>query len=174
MEKAVNPALMSLSVAAIVLGGVVLFFSITGLLKVLRESEVARLPAKAEQSVTLKEAGSYVLHVSHPRLDGSLDNASYSLRSSAGQEVKSSPSLVRTTVSGLSSVRMSVRNFEVEQPGMYRLSVSGASGDISRNELVFTRPYAAAMVARILGIVFGGICLMGGIVFTALLKAGKL
>jgi len=172
----VPPSLQLLTIAAAIAGAFLLFFSVAGLLRVIREAEVLRVPARTDQMVSFQEPGSYVLHVSHPRLSTALRNASYSLRSAAGQEVKSSPSIFRTTVSGVSSVRISVRNFEIAQPGSYRLVVSGVApdADLSRNELVFTRPFGAALFARIVGTIAGAALLIGGVVLTALKSAGKL
>jgi hypothetical protein len=45
---------------------------------------------------------------------------------------------------------------------------------MSNAALVFTRPFAAAMVLWILAIVLGGIALIGGTVLTSLRIAGKL
>jgi hypothetical protein len=46
--------------------------------------------------------------------------------------------------------------------------------DVSRVQLIFMRPYAVPRLLLILGTVLGGICLIGGIVFTALQYSGKL
>ena len=176
MAKAVHAGWLPVTIAAIAIGAVLLFFSISGILRVLREAEVARMPAKAEQSVTFREPGSYVLFVQQPRFDAPLRNATFSLRTSGGAEVSSSPSIFRTTVSGGSTARISVRNYEIAQPGTYRLLMSNvdAGADLSRCELIFTHPFAGALIARILLTVGGAIALIGGIVFTALIKTGKL
>ena len=44
---------------------------------------------------------------------------------------------------------------------------------LSRIQLIFTHPYAAALLLLILGTVLGGLCLIGGLVFTALQYSGK-
>jgi hypothetical protein len=46
------PWLMALTICATLLGAAVLFLSITRILLLLRESEVARLPAASEADVT--------------------------------------------------------------------------------------------------------------------------
>ncbi len=171
-----HAGLMALSIGAIALGAVLLFIGVGGILRVLRESEVLRTPASAEQSITLQQSGSYVLNVSQPRLGTFLQRTGFSVRDGAGREVPSSASIVRTQVSGFSTAQISVRNFEIAQPGSYRLIVSGIDPgmDLSRVELVITRPFGLALFARILCTVAGGVALIGGIVFTALQKAGKL
>jgi len=77
-----HPWLMALTIFAMPLGAAVLFFSITRLLRLLRESEVARLPAATEAEVTfngaeqgslakyLVEIGSKVLQMFRILLDG--------------------------------------------------------------------------------------------------------
>ena len=167
---------IALTIGAIALGAAVLLFNIVALLRVVRDAEVLRLSPQPEQTVTFKEPGSYVLHVEHPRMNTALRSASFTLRSSGGQEVASSPSIFRTTVSGFSSVRISVRNFTLEQPGSYRLIVTGIApgADLSGSALVITRPFGAALFVRIVGVIVGAALLIGGVVLTALKQAGKL
>ena len=171
------PWLMALTICATLLGAAVLFLSITRILLLLRESEVARLPAASEAHVTFNQAGSYVLHVEHPRFNMALLHADFVLHDATnGSDVRSSPVIFRTTTSGFSTVSISIRQFEVGHPGVYRLLITGidTSSDLSRVELIFTRPYAGALFLLIVATVFGGVCLIGGLVFTALQYAGKL
>ena len=157
------------------LGVAILFFTITRLVGLLRTSVVARLPAVAEQIVVFEQPGTFILHLEQPRFATALRRARFSLRDAASaRDVQSWPILFRTTSSGFSTVRFSVRRFAVERPGRYALSVTGIEPgrDTSKDALVFTRPYAAAMVLLILGTVLGGFCLIGGLVFTALQIVG--
>ena len=82
----------------------------------------------------------------------------------------------RTTTSGFSRASISIRQFEVGHPGLYRLRVTGIdpASDLSEVALILTRPYAGALFLLIVATVFGGACLIGGLVFTALQYAGKL
>jgi hypothetical protein len=172
-----HPWLMALTICAMPLGAAVLFFGITRILRLLRESEVARLPATTEADVTFNQAGSYVLHVEHPRFNVALLHADFALRDETnGSDVRSSPVIFRTTTSGFSTASTSIRRFEVGHPGVYRLLVTGIvpTSDLSRVELIFSRPYAAALVLLIVATIFGGACLIGGLVFTALQYVGKL
>ena len=171
-----HPGLMPLTIGAMLLGGVLLYFCIGGVLRLLRESEVVALPAAAQQQVTFQEPGSYVLHQRQPRLNTALMRAQFALRDAGGNDVPSSAIIFRTRTSGFSTASISVRSFEVPRAGAYTLIVTGikADADLSRVELVFTRPYAGQLVLWILGIVLGGVCTIGGLVFTSLLYAGKL
>ena len=166
---------VTLAVIVMLAGIAILFFTIRGLIRVVRQAVVARLPAVAEQNVSFDRAGTYVLHLEHPRFSSSLRRAAFSLRDAVGaREVRSWPILFRTTSSGYARVRLSVRGFAVERPGRYVLSATGIDpgADASQDALVFTVPYASTMVLLILGIVLGGFCLIGGLVFTALGLAG--
>jgi hypothetical protein len=172
-----RPWLMALTICATLLGAALLFFSITRIVALLRESEVARLPVAREAEVTFNQAGTYVLHIEHPRLSMALLHAEFALHDARnGSDVRSSPVIFRTTTSGFSTVSVSVRRFEVGHAGAYRLLVTGIApaSDLSSVELIFTRPYTAALILLIIGTLVGGVCLICGPVFTALLYIGKL
>jgi hypothetical protein len=85
-----HPELLALAFAAMLFGVVLLFFSIRAVLGVMRDSEVARMPAAAEQTVSFPAGGAYVLHLSQPRLSKALAHAKFSLRD-GGAEVPSMP-----------------------------------------------------------------------------------
>ena len=165
------------TISAMLAGIALLAFTITGLIRLVRESVVARLPAVAEQFVAFERPGTFVLHLEGPRFSGALRRAAFSLKDPAGnREVRSWPILFRTTASGFSSVRVSVRGFAVERPGRHALTASGLDADTvtPQHALVFTRPYTAAMVLLILGIILGAFCCIGGLVFTALRLTGAI
>jgi hypothetical protein len=165
------PWLMVLSIASMPVGAALMYFSISRIVRLLRESEVARVPVAAESGVTFATPGTYVLHVEQPRLSLAMLSAKFELRDAAtGADVPSSPVIFRTTSGSFSSARLSVRSFGIERAGAYHLVVSGVdpASDVSRVHLIFTHPYAAGLVLLILCTVLGGICLIGGVVLTAL------
>lgn len=170
------PFPIQLTVGVAILGGALLVYAIVRLVAVVRASVIARVPAVPEQDVEFREAGQVVLCIESTRFDTAFGGVQFALSDAAGRAVPSAPILFRTMVSGISRVRLSVRTFEIPRRGRYRLVATGiAPGrDMSRAALVFTRPVAVVMVLWILGIVLGGVCLMGGIVFTALRISGKL
>jgi len=143
---------------------------------VLRESILARLPAVSEQDVRFPAAGPVVLCIEAPHFSTAFAGADFTMRDDYGHEVPSTPIVFRSKVSGFSRVRLSVRAFDVPRAGRYRLVASGiAPGrDMSQAAIVFARPFVGAMVLCILGIVFGGMALIAGIVLTSLRLAGKL
>ena len=170
---AISTALLE---AAALAGAVLLVFSIVRLLRVLRESILARLPAVPEQDVRFAAAGTAVLCIEQPHLGMAFAGVDFSMRDDYGHEVPSTPIVFRSKVSGFSRVRLSVRAFEIPRSGRYRLVASGIvpGRDMSDAAIVFARPFAGAMVLCILGITFGGMALIGGIVLTSLRIAGKL
>jgi len=168
---------MALGAAGVLLGAIVLYFCIQRMFALLRDSEIASLPATTGGDITLDAVGTCVLHVEQPRLNLAMLHARFALRDlEAGNDVPSSPVLFRTTVSGFATVRWAARYFEIAHAGRYRLMVDGINpdSDLSRIRLIFTRPFAAMLMLSILGILCGSICLIGSIVFTALTVTGKI
>jgi hypothetical protein len=168
---------MALSIAAMFLGAVVLYVTIARIFSLLRDAEVARIPAAAEAIVAFSAPGTYVLHVDQPRLGMAMLGANFVLREEAsGTDVRSRPVILRTTTAGFSTASVSVRSFDIERAGSYRLLITGldSGSDLSRVQLIFARPYTAMLLLLIFAIIFGGACLIGGMVFTALQISGKL
>lgn len=161
---------------AALLGAVLIVFSIMRLLRVLGESILARLPAVPEQDVRFAAAGTTVLCIEQPHLSTAFTGVDFAMRDDYGHDVPSTSIVFRSKVSGFSRVRLSLRAFEVPRAGRYRLVASGiAPGrDMSEAAIVFARPFTGAMVLCILGITFGGMALIGGIVLTSLRLVGKL
>jgi hypothetical protein len=170
-----HPEPFALAFAAMLFGVVLLFFSIRALLGVLRDSEVARMPAAAEQTVNFPAGGAYILYLSGPRLSKAPMHAKFSLRD-GGAEVPSMPKFRQLRSSGFSTASISLRRFHVPHAGTYRLLVTGIAvgPDLSRTEFVFRTPNAGALVLRILGIILGGVALVSGIVLTSLTLTNKL
>jgi hypothetical protein len=172
-----NSMLLPAAIAAVLLGAALLFFNITGLLALLRETDVAILPVVPEQEVRFTDAGSYVLEIEQPRLSRAMRGAHFRLLDAkADEEVPSRPIVFRGTRAGLSSARLSERTFHVPHSGSYRLQIGGLApaADVSAVQVVFTQPNTPVLVLRILGIVGGGVCLIGGVVFMSLRLGGKL
>ena len=78
--------------------------------------------------------------------------------------------------SGFSTVTTAVRSFQVPAAGSYRLVVGAGLPDrnVSDFALVFMRPWAMALVPRVLGMILGGAGLVGGLVLFALKRTGKI
>ncbi len=171
-----RPPILALTLVGMLLGAALLFFSVTRLRILLRKSVVLRLPVSAEQIVTFEQPGTFILHVEHTRFATALLYAAYSLRDAGGtREVLSGPIQFRTTRSGTTTVRSSVRRFTVKRPGRYELSITGVDlgNHPPEDALILTRPYGSRLVLLILGIVLGASGFIGGLVFTVLQIVGR-
>ncbi len=168
--------LLQFTIGTALFGAALLACSIVRLIAVVRTSIIVRLPVLREQDVRFPEPGLVMLCIETTYLDSSFGGAGFALTDFSGHDVPSAPILFRTKVSSFSRVRLSIRTFQIPRAGRYRLVVTGVpqGRDMSKSALVFARPFAGALVLWILGIVFGGICLVGGIVLSALRLAGKL
>lgn len=171
-----QPFILELTVGLAILGAALLAYAIVRLLAAVRASVIVRLPAVSEQDVTFAQAGQVVLYIETTHLGTAFAGVDFAMRDAGGREVPSAPIIFRTKVSGFSRVRLSVRAFDIANPGRYRLVATGVAPgrDMSQCALVFARPFVGTMVLWILGIVFGGVALIGGTVLTALHLAGKL
>jgi hypothetical protein len=167
---------VELTIGAAVLGAASVVYSILRLIALLRESVIVRLPAREEQDVRFANPGPVLLCIEVPHFSSVFAGVDFAMRDDFGHEVPSTPIVFRTKVSGFSSVRLSVRTFDIARAGRYQLHANGLErgSDLSKAALVFMRPFAGAMVLWILGITFGGIALIGGTVLTALNFAGVL
>jgi hypothetical protein len=165
-----------LLVAIAASGATLLIFSISRLLRTVRGSLLVRVPAVAEQMISLAIAGPVVLCIEAPHFGTEFAGVDFAMRDESGREVPSTPIVFRTKVSGFANVRLSVRTFEIPHAGGYRLFANGiAPGrDMRGAAIVLARPSAGVMVAWIFGIVTGGIALIAGSVLATLRFMGKL
>ena len=111
--------------AAAIAGAALVVFSIVRLLRVLRESILARLAAVSEQDVRFPAEGRVVLCIEAPHFSTPFAGVGFTMRDDHGHEVPSTPIVFRSKVSGFSRVRLSVRVFDVPRAGRYRLVASG-------------------------------------------------
>jgi hypothetical protein len=83
--------------------------------------------------------------------------------------------LVRTRVSSLSRARRELYVFGIDAPGNYVLRVEGASESLAASHpfVVVTRPFGGALVLHVLALVASGALLIGSIVVTGLILAGR-
>lgn len=171
------PMLMPAASGAMLLGTLLLFFSLGGLLALMRESDVLSLPVVAEQELDFASAGRYVLELEQPRLSAVQRGLRFRLQDvNRAQDVSSAAIVFRSTRSSFTRARIPERIFDLPRAGHYRLFISGLSPgtDALALRIFFRRPYAGALIVRILGIVVGGVGLIAGLVFMSLRFAGKL
>lgn len=137
-----------------------------------RSELVLSVPLLADQEISIEATGSYLLNAEGPRATRAFGGLDYQLTDLSDQSrVSLGTIVVPYTSSGISRSRLSVRTFEVEKPGRFRLSVSGLSDPsvADRNNLVVTRDRRGRKVGAILLVVFSAIGLAAGGVFSAII-----
>jgi hypothetical protein len=133
------------------------------LIRKLRDSIVLTVPVSPSQPVTFSEPGAHDLNL-EGRRGANLSGLDFQLYDGE-LRVPLDSLVVRTTVSGLSRVRLKVRSFHLSRAGTYTLDISGLrSGLDPENRVVFTRPAGGVIVTHVLALVALGILAIGSIV----------
>jgi hypothetical protein len=164
----VGTPLMVLALAAL---GVL----IPGLVTLVKNSQLFRVPLAAAQEVEFAEAERVSLSIEGPRGTNRFNGLTFELRGIGGEPVAGNPVWFRSRSSGASTARTEVLTFEIPRAGRYVLAMKGLGaekeGD-SSHAVVFSRPLGASMVATILGIVVASGIFIASLVFF-LLRLGK-
>ncbi len=131
-----------------------------------RADEILSVPLVAEQELSLDGAGPMLLHGEAPRLSAAFGGLDFRLtRLADDRDLTLSDIWMKSSSSGFSKARLSLRAFELTQPGRYRLTVLGSlDADLAANHsLVITHDRRGRMVGTILAVVFSAIGLLGGL-----------
>ncbi len=152
---------------------VVLAVATRRLVRTMRGGDVASVPLAGEAEVVLDRAGSFLLHAEGARGSRAFRGLDYRLEGiEDGVNVSLSHGLVPTSSSGWSRARHSLRAFEIDRPGRYRLLVDGLAAGVEGDErLVITHDRRGRMVVQILLVVVSGISLIAGSVLSAIVLA---
>ena len=154
-----------------ILGLALLVGSIRNLIRMLKASELARLPLREEQTLNFSEAGPVVLCMEGPMLSRRFAHLSFALQTEFGEDVPGSKHWFRGKSSGFSKARIQLQTHRLPHPGRYRLRIESL-GEPQPNDaehaIVFTKPHLAATVGYILSILLASWLLIGGIVICAL------
>lgn len=130
---------------------------------------LARVPVADSQEVLLDSAGPLLLHGEGPRGTRAFADLDYGLTSvEDGRPVPLSKILFKSSSSGISRSRLSLRSFEIETPGRYRLEITGvadaaARSDVDAAEIVITRDDRRKTVGVIVVLVLAAIGMLSGI-----------
>lgn len=161
-----------LTIPGFVISAVLLAFTIRSLLRTLSGAAVTAMPLQQDQTFRLAEPGPYDLYV-EGRLGTNFSGLEYQLTDSAGRSVPMSGVLFRATVSSFSRARLLVQSFQVSEPGVFALRITGIRPEAARdNRILINRPVRAAMILHILGLVALGCVMIGSMVATGLLIFG--
>ena len=133
-----------------------------------RANHILSLPLLAEQTLSIDAAGTMLLHGEGPRFSTTFAKLEYQLTELAhNANVPLAPIWFKFSSSGVSRSRLSLRGFEVEQPGNYRLKISGLENvTLEQHQLIVTRDHRARTAGMILALVFFG----GGLIASLVLS----
>jgi hypothetical protein len=144
-------------------------WTLVGNLIAIHRTVVVRAPLVAEQEVSLEAAGRMLLHAEGPRFTRAFGGLDFRLTRREDEFVVPLQDVwFRAESSGRSTSRLSLRSFELERPGRYRLRVLGLPEPLPEkpHALVVTHDYRARMVRTIVALVFAGIGLIGSVGLT--------
>jgi len=132
------------------------------------KEHLARVPVIATQEVSIDASGSMLLHGEGARGTSAFADLDFQLTSTKdGSVVRLVKPQFRVSSSGTSRSRLSLRSFEIEEAGGFRLDVLGlgtaSTGGDAPIEVVITRDRRKWMVGTIVGLTFGAIAFLGGL-----------
>jgi hypothetical protein len=146
------------------------------LLRTVRRSVVVSVPMRADQTVTFKDAGSYVLNVEGTSLSRVAAGLSFAItKEGSGTSIPLHRILVRTKVSSFSRTRLGLYGFDIPAPGVYTLRMTGmdSSTNYDSGAIVITRPFTLALVTHVLALVTLGALFIGSLVITGLVLSKR-
>jgi len=149
------------------LGVLSLALLIADLARVVRGAHLLSVPVQDFQKVDFGEAGRVLLCLEGPLGSRGFAGLGFELAGPGGSPVPGRKILFRTVVSGFSRARMAYKVYDIPGPGSYALRIRGLDPGRPANAslaVVFMRPYLAASVIRIIGIVLASLLAVGGLV----------
>ncbi len=155
-----------IGVGLMLLGMVTMLVAVMQILRVSDQSVVVRLPLAAEHTIRFDSPAAYVLQLEGPHFTTVFAGLQYSMIENAtGREVTTFPIILRSTRSGFSQVRMSIRRFFVENAGDHTLRVTGLREDRVRPEmgLVFSKSWPIAGYVGIAAAAGAGLMMVMGL-----------
>lgn len=150
-----DPRTLVLAACAAILG-VAAACSVRGLLRMLAASKEASFPL-TEQKVleSTSTAGKKTIYVEAPRASD-VSGVTFSVRTPSGQRVQAGKILIPTTVSGLSTVRQSVAEFEIDRAGEYEFLASGVGERAGEWQVYIYTKHTLALIAWIIALTLTG------------------
>jgi hypothetical protein len=152
-----------IALAGVVVGAALAAAMIARLVRIGRRPELARVPIVPEIAVAFAEAGPAELAVEGPRFTTKLGALSFQLLDPGGTAVALHRIWMRTSASGVASVRLARHRLALPIPGTYALRTTGIDPAIDYDgcAVVFVRPSGSDVVATIVALL-GSIALAAG------------
>jgi len=162
--------------------------AVSRLMRLVRGSVLCRLPLVEQQTFLIEEPGSIVMSAEAPLAQAAFRGNTSAVppafrgltytvsRIDSGEELRLGGVLTAAVATSFGSTRVPVARLRLDRPGELSLTVGNlaASPEADRCGLVFTRSQGLAMPLTILAVVFGGVLLIAGTVFTILSVSGAL
>jgi hypothetical protein len=151
---------------------VLLSFFILKIIRLEKKSQLLSLPLLEEQTIAFSEAGPVILCIKGPRFTSRFAKFTYELKTADGTPVSGRALLFRATTTGISTVTMAIRKYEIPRAGSYILRIQGLKTDKNKVNaiddqcaIIFTRPHLARAIGNVIGIVFSALLTIGSLVF---------
>jgi hypothetical protein len=151
----------------LVIGVLLLGRFILNIIRLEERSRIVSLPLVERQVVAFEEAGPVILCIKGPQFTSRFAGFSYELATEDGTRVEGRRLWFRPTTSGLSTVTVGIRQYEIPRPGGYILRIEGLKPDPAADakcQLLFTRPHLARAVGNVIGIVLSAMLMIGSLV----------
>ena len=167
-----------ISMPVLALGILLLMTCISGVIRTVITARLFSVPLVDRQEIEFTETGRVVLCIEGPIFTTTFRKLKYDLTGPNGMPVNGRIAFFRARTSGFSQVKMELKVYEITFPGLYVFKITGLDGERSSYEdhrIVFTRPHLSPVIAYIIGIVFAGMLIVGGIVlfFLRLISEGR-
>lgn len=151
---------------------------VTARLVEMNREVLASVPLLAEQVMTIEGTGKLLLHAEGPRFTRAFAGLEFHLTDlSSDTEVPLDPVWIRAASSGGSRSRLSLRSFELQRAGSYRLVIRGLrrtgdadhADDTESHRIVITPDHRSRMAGMIVGLIVAALALFGSIGFSIVL-----
>jgi hypothetical protein len=157
-----------LGVPAMVLGLAALGTLIAGVVALMKEAQLFRVPLLERQEVQFAETGRVVLSMEGPHLSRRFAQVDFELRGLDGEKVEGRMALFHARSSGFSKARMELLKYDIPRPGRYVLRMTGLGEPQERDAkhaVLFARPHLAQSIAYVVGIVLASGVFIVSLVF---------
>ena len=145
-----------------------LWLSIAGVMAVVKQAHLFKVPLGPIQEVGFSQAGRVILSIEGPLFTTRFTGIGFELRETNGGRIDGRPCLFHARTSGFTTARMELMEYDIPRPGRYVLSMMGlgavVAGDATHT-VVFMRPHLLQSMAYVVGIVFASVVFIISLVF---------
>lgn len=154
------------AVPLMIIGGLLLWFFIVKLVRLVKKEPILNLPLAARQDVMFPEAGRVHLCREGPRRE-IWPRQAYELLAGDGSPVRGWNLLFKSRVAGISRIRWEQQAYDLPRPGRYTLIVHGLETALEKADqfrIIFIKPSRVQMAGYIVGIALSGVLFLGSLI----------